>query len=48
MAINLRQKAGSELAFVTVSNGATSADVIIDAMDVPEGKYQLVLESFDT
>ena len=37
LVINLRQKAGSELRFVTLINGATSNEVVIDATDVLPG-----------
>ena len=44
--ITLRQK--STLAFVTITNGATSASVTIDANSVTTGTYTLVLESYDS
>jgi hypothetical protein len=45
--INLRQKSGSELAFVIFQNKDTSTDVIIDATLVLPGEYTLFFESFD-
>ena len=48
LAINLRQKAGSELSFVTLKNDASSTDVAINTTDLINGEYNLVLESFDT
>ena len=43
LAINLRQPVGSELAFVTFTNGASSTDVIFDTTGVPVGVYSLIL-----
>ena len=48
LAIELRQKAGSEIPFVSFINFASSTDVVIDATGVLPGEYTLVLESFDT
>ena len=45
--VNLRQKAGYNLPFVTLINGADSTDVVINATNVNPGRYILVLESFD-
>ena len=47
LAIDLRQKAGSELSSVTFTNGKTSTDVSLDATSLSPGEYTLVLESFD-
>lgn len=47
LSINVRQKTGSELPFVTLLNGADSTDAVIDATDVNPGVYSLVLDSFD-
>ena len=46
--IALRQKTGANLSFVTITNGATSASVAIDATGVTTGTYTLVLESYDS
>ena len=46
--VDLRQKAGSELSFVTLTNGASSTDVLINTSDVSPGEYNLVIESFDS
>ena len=46
--IDLRQKAGCELPFVTLSNGVDSSTVVINAKNVNLGVYNLVLESFDS
>ena len=48
LAVNMRQKVGSELSFVTFANGATSTDVIINSNGVSPGVYNLVLQSYDT
>ena len=48
LAIDLRQKAGTELPFVTFTNKATATDVVIDATGVMPGEYTLDLEAFDT
>ena len=45
--INLRQKPGSELEFVTLTNQATSTHVTIDGSGVLPGEYTLFLESFN-
>ena len=47
LAINLRQKTGSELKFVSITNSSTSATVTIDAKGIPSIPYSLVLESVD-
>ena len=46
--IALRQISSAALAFVTITNGATSASVTIDANGVTAGTYTLVLESYDS
>ena len=45
--INLRQKSGFELDFVSLSNTLGSTDVMIDGEIPTPGTYELVLESFD-
>ena len=45
--INLRQKSGQELSFVSFSSEAELTNVILDTTGVPAGEYNLVLESFD-
>ena len=45
--INMRQKSGSELPFVTLTNLDTSTDLSIDGTGVLPGEYTLFLESFD-
>ena len=46
--IALRQISSAALAFVTITNGATSATVTIDAASVTAGSYTLKLESYDS
>ena len=46
--IDLRQKFGSELTFVTLTNSISSTNVEIDATFLPTGEYTLVLEAFDS
>ena len=48
--IDLNQKSGSELSFVTLINDLSSADVTIDASSLSDNAtpYQMVLESRDT
>ena len=48
LAIDLRQKVGSELPFISFRNGIDSTDVLINAVGVKPGSYSLLLESFDT
>ena len=48
LAIDLRQKAGLELSFVTLKNGISSTDVAINTTGLIPGEYNLVLESFDS
>ena len=45
--IDMRQRSGAELSFVSLSNGASSTDVTIDGNDLALGDYELILESFD-
>ena len=45
--INLKQKNGSELSWVSIINSSTDAYVTINAKGVPAGVYTLVLESVD-
>ena len=45
--IKLRQKTGSELSFVTITNTGINAAVNINVKGVPPGSYSLVLESID-
>ena len=47
LAINLRQKIGTELSFVTFVNGQDSTEVIIESTNISPGDYTLILESFD-
>ena len=47
MAINIRQKIGEELSFVSLSNETTATDVIIDTAGLKQGEHTLILESFD-
>ena len=47
LAIDVRQKSGSEFSFVTLYNGSLSSDVLINTSDVLPGEYSLMLESFD-
>ena len=49
LAINLRQKTGEELSFVTLANSSSEAmtEVIIDTAGLPLSNYTLVLESYD-
>ena len=44
--INLRQKVGSELQWIQISNDAVAATLSFD-LSPPLGKYQLILESID-
>ena len=46
--IDLRQKAGLELSFVTLKNGSSSTDVAINTTGLIPGEFNLVLESFDS
>ena len=46
--IDLRQQAGTELSFVTLANGASSTDVILDTLGVAPGTYSIVLQSCDS
>ena len=48
IAIDIRQKAGSELSFITLKNGISSTDVAINTTGLTPGEYNLVLESFDS
>ena len=48
LTVNMRQKAGSKLAFVTFAYKATSTDVNINTSGVSPGVYTLELESYDT
>ena len=41
--INMRQKNGNELNFVSLSNNISSTHVIIDAFNVASGEYELLL-----
>ena len=45
--INLRQGTSSELAFVTISEESSQAVVEINSGGIPEGDYELKLESYD-
>jgi hypothetical protein len=45
--VNLRQKDGFELPFVSFLNGAESTDVVINATEVLPGEYTLIIEAFD-
>ena len=47
LSINLRQATESELAFVSLSNGPSSTEVIINPTGVANGSYTLILESYD-
>ena len=47
LAINLRQKTGEELSFVSLVNGTISTYVILYTAGVAPGEYSLVLESYD-
>ena len=49
LAINLRQRPGSELSFVSFENNAVSAstNVIIDTTGLTTGEHTMVLQSFD-
>ena len=49
LAINLRQKTGEELSYVTLANSSSEAmtEVIIDTAGLPLSNYTLVLESYD-
>ena len=46
LAINLRQKAGTELPWATITNGATTAGINFD-LNPPLGNHQLIMESID-
>ena len=46
--IKLRLNSASSLPFVTIENGATSANVKIDTSAVAIGIFALELESFDS
>ena len=46
--VDLRQKVGGELAFVTIINGAFSADVVVKTASATPGTYYLELESYDS
>ena len=48
LAVNMRQKVGSELSFVTFTNRATSTDVNFNTNGVSPVVYTLELESYDT
>ena len=45
--INMRQRTGTELNFVSLKNGGSSTEVIIDGNDLTSGDYELILESYD-
>ena len=45
--INMRQRNGTELHFVSLSNTDSFTEVIIDGNDLTNGNYELVLESYD-
>ena len=45
--IDMRQRSGAELSFVSLSNGASSTRVTIDGNGRALGDYELILESFD-
>ena len=47
LAINLQQKPGAELSWVSIVNYSSDAVMTIMAKDVPAGVYSLVLESVD-
>jgi hypothetical protein len=46
--IELRQKVGLELSFVTLSKGVSFTAIVINAKGVNPEIYNLVLESFDS
>ena len=49
LAINLRQRQGSELDFVTFVEHDGHTDVVFDAANLVSGQqYTLILESFDS
>ena len=48
LAVKMRQKVGSELIFVTLTNGTSSTGVNINTIGVSPGVYPLVLQSYDT
>ena len=48
LAIDLRQKNGTELSFVTLKNGVSSTDVTINTTGLIPGEYYVILESFDS
>ena len=43
----MRQRTGTELNFVSLKNGGSSTEVIIDGNDLTSGDYELILESYD-
>ena len=45
--INMRQRSGAELNFVSLSNASSSTTVTISDNNLSLGDYELVLESFD-
>ena len=47
MDINLRQKSGHDLSFVSFAEKAVSTEVFIDPRGVAPGVYTLYIESFD-
>ena len=47
ISISLLQKKGTELPFVTISSYFSPVNVLINAIDVLPGEYNLVLESYD-
>ena len=48
LSLDLRQKNGSKLTFVTLTNDASSTDVEIDATYLLPIEYTLVLEAFES
>ena len=46
--VDLRQQVGAELSFVTLANGLTSTEVVINTTGELPGEYTLILESFDS
>ena len=45
--INVRQKAGLELSWVSITQGNPNTQVTLTPTNLAPGKYELVLESFD-
>ena len=45
--INMRQRSGTELNFISLTNNFSSTDLIIDGNSLTPGDYELFLESFD-